>query len=74
MTFDEIIAKNLRHIREQRGLLKTELAELSGVTRVTINNIELGTRKGCNIITLNKLAKALGISIFDLLEGVDESE
>lgn len=51
--------------REFRGHSQTKLAELSGVNRVQIADIEAG-RKGGSVATLGKLADALDVLIDDL--------
>ena len=56
----------LRVWREYRALTQTALAQVSGVNRVQIANIEAGTRHG-SIETLRKLAEALGITVDDLI-------
>ena len=50
----------LRSEREQHFLTQAELAEKSGVSIPTINSLEHG-KTGANLVTLRKLAEALGI-------------
>ncbi len=49
----------LRHVRERAPLSQEELAERSGVHRVTIARLELGATARAS--TIRKLAKALGV-------------
>jgi len=56
----------LRVWREHRGLTQTAVAEMSGVNRVQITNIETGAKTG-SVQTLKKLADALGVSVDDLV-------
>ncbi len=56
---------NLRRLREQRVLSLTDLAQLAGVNRVTINRIENGKQKAMPR-TLRKLAEALQVSVEEL--------
>ena len=49
----------LKEIREKRGLTQEELAEKSGVSRVTISLIESGKSDCVKTQTLAKLADAL---------------
>jgi mRNA interferase RelE/StbE len=49
-----------------RGLTQTKLAELSGVNRVQIADIEAG-RKAGSLGTVKKLAAALGVAVDDLV-------
>ena len=56
----------LKEIRISKGLTQKKLAELVGVTRVTIARYEIGDRdpKGATLICI---ARALGVSTSDLL-------
>lgn len=58
---------NLKKIRESRGLTQEELAEKSGVSRVTISRLENGSQKDLMVGNLNKIAAALECSISDLV-------
>lgn len=58
----------LKEIREKRNLTQDELAELSGVRQSTISNIELGHTVNPGLDTLQKLSKALGVSLDELTE------
>ena len=53
----------IKELREKRKLSQTELAELSGVSRPTISRLESGEDVVINSRTLEKLAKALEVSI-----------
>ncbi len=57
----------LRKIREQASLSLRQLAEQSGVDFSTIHRIEKGDESP-RFATLEKLAKALGVSVRDLIE------
>lgn len=59
---------NLRSIRESKGMSQTELAEKSGVGRVTINRIENGELNETTSGTLIKLAKTLQVPVDSLIE------
>jgi transcriptional regulator with XRE-family HTH domain len=52
--------KNLRHVREKRGISQDKLAELSGVPQNTISRIERGERTPRRS-TLDKLARVLEV-------------
>ncbi len=56
---------NLKRLREQRVLSLTDLAQIAGVNRVTINRIENGKQKPMPR-TLRKLAEALQVSVEEL--------
>lgn len=52
----------------RKNIAVIELAEKSGVSRVTISAIRSG--KMCNTHTGTKLAEALGLNVDDLIEEV----
>jgi transcriptional regulator with XRE-family HTH domain len=65
----ENLAANIKRLREQKGHTQQELAELSGVPRPTIANLESG---GANptISVLLKVADSLGATIEELVATV----
>lgn len=56
----------IKELREKRRLSQAELAELSGVSRATIIRLENTEEVVINTGTLEKLAKALNVSIKSL--------
>lgn len=58
----------LKAIRQENKLTQEELAEKSGVGRVTICRLETGELKETTTGTLSKLARALNVSIDQLIE------
>ena len=60
------IAKNLRKMREAKGLSQEKLARLADVANNTIIKIEGEKNKNPTLDTLKKIAKALGVSLDDL--------
>ena len=61
--------KNLRRLRIQRGLSLDRLAKISGVSRAMISHVELG-QSAPTIVTLDKIAKGLGVSIMAFLNHI----
>jgi len=57
----------LAEIRKSRGLSQYALAELSGVSRVTIARIESGAYNP-TLQTLEQLAAALGVTVGELVD------
>ena len=55
---------NLREIRLKKGISVPKLAELSGVPRRTIQDIE--KRGDCMLSTAQKLAHALNVSLEEI--------
>jgi transcriptional regulator with XRE-family HTH domain len=66
----KIFGEQVRKLRKARGLSQEELAELAQLHRNYIGGIERGDR---NVALLNilRLAKALGVSLSELLEGIE---
>jgi transcriptional regulator with XRE-family HTH domain len=60
------ISKNLRKMREAKGLSQEKLARLADVANNTIIKIENGKNQNPTLDTLKKIAKALGVTIDDL--------
>ena len=52
--------------RALAGLNQTQLAKLSGVSKNTIGTLEKGDRRG-NRLVLVRLARALGVTVADLM-------
>jgi len=61
------LAKRLKELRAQRGLTQASLAQRAGVTLSYIGRLEIG-RHDPQLSTLEKLAKALHVSIAKLVE------
>ena len=60
------IAKNLRKMREAKGLSQEKLARLADVANNTIIKIESGKNDNPTLDTLKKVAKALEIGLDEL--------
>ena len=61
------IGRNIKSIRENKGITQTELADLCGYERSTLNRIEAG---GSNVTakTLLKISKALAVEVAELVK------
>lgn len=59
---------NLKQIRERSNMTQAELAEKSGVSRVTISRLETGELQETTLGTLSRLADILRVSIDDLVK------
>jgi transcriptional regulator with XRE-family HTH domain len=64
------LATKLRVLRAERGLTVRQVAELSGVAKETISQIERGERHPYDR-TLAKLAQAYGVPVGELIEQPD---
>lgn len=58
--------ENLRLIRANRGISQEKLAELAGLHRTYVSSAERGERN-VSLETIEKLAKALGVSMATLM-------
>lgn len=67
MSKKETIGSRLRHARTQRKMTLNTLSQESKVGIGTISEIECHTSRIPTVRTLRKLAKALGITINDLV-------
>ena len=56
----------IRVWREHRGLTQQQLADLAGISKPYLSQLESGRRSG-SIDVLSALARALGLSIDDLI-------
>ena len=62
------IAKNIKQQRKKIGFSQDKLSKLAGVAYNTVVKIESGENSNPTIETLQKIAKALGIRVDDLLK------
>jgi transcriptional regulator with XRE-family HTH domain len=58
----------LKQLRKKRGLTQQALAKRTRIAQGYISELEGGKEKNPGIETLRKLAKALGVSLADLLK------
>jgi len=65
----KIFGKNLRTNRKKRGFSQEKLADLSGLHRTYISDVERGTRN-ISLENIQKIADSLGIKITDLFKGI----
>lgn len=60
------IAKNMRKYRKQKGLSQDKLSRLADISHATMIKIESGGIQSPTIDTVQKIAKALNVSLDDL--------
>lgn len=65
------LAENIRRLRHERGLSQEELADVCGLHRTYVGSVERGERN-VTLSSLETIAKALGVSVVDLLTPEDE--
>lgn len=66
MDMRRLVGRNLRKIRDAKGVRQERLAELSGFGQQYISDIERG-RRNPTVVTLFHLASALGATPADLV-------
>ena len=62
------VAKNIKKYRKEKGLSQDKLSRLADVSHATIIKIESGGIQSPTIDTVQKIAKALGIGVEDLIK------
>ncbi|MFF7284399.1 helix-turn-helix domain-containing protein [Streptomyces griseorubiginosus] len=65
-TGNAVVARNVRFLREQRGLSLAELARQAGLAKQTLSNLEQGTGNP-TVDTLFAIAAALGVPVTRLV-------
>ena len=63
-----MFAKRIRELRNKKGLSQEKLARLANVSYNTIVKIESGESKHPTIQTMAGIAKALGVSLDELIK------
>jgi transcriptional regulator with XRE-family HTH domain len=67
MSTNQNLANNIKRLREAKGLSQEKLARLADVANNTLIKMESGENKNPTLETLKKVAKALEISVDDLI-------
>ena len=65
---DYPLSKNLKKLREKKGLSQDRLAKLADIANNTIIKIEQGENINPRLDTLKKIAKALEVSVDNLIQ------
>lgn len=66
----KVVGKKIRELRDAAGMNQTQLAEKAGLTQSHISRLENAEHSATNF-TLEKIAKALGVTVGDLDPCVD---
>ena len=64
------LGEKMRIVRQSKAMTQTQLAEISGVSHITISAIELGRVKQPWLSTMDHLAEALGVTLDFLVQDV----
>ena len=62
----KLVGRNVKRVRQEKGLTQEQLAELSGFSQQYISGLEQG-RRNPTVVSLYELATALGISHTELV-------
>ena len=62
------IAKNIKKLRQEKGISQDRLSKLADLSLNTIVNVEAGNNPNPTIETIEKIAKAFEVSIDELLK------
>ena len=61
------LAENLKRIRAEKGISQGDIVKSTGIDKAMISNIENG-KTNPTLTTIAKLAKAIGVSIGELMK------
>ncbi len=68
MTYSDVIILRLNELCQERGITVNKLANMSGITQSTIENIMSAKTKNPKLKTLHKIAVGLNMTVSDLLD------
>ena len=68
MSSNQNLANNIKKLREAKGLSQEKLARLADVANNTLIKMESGENQNPTLNSLKKVAKALGVSVDDLIK------
>jgi transcriptional regulator with XRE-family HTH domain len=71
MDMRKLVGRNVKRIRQEKGLTQEQLAEVSGFSQQYISGLEQG-RRNPTVVTVYELAMALGVSYFELLRSGED--
>ena len=67
MSNNQTLSKNIKKLREDKGLSQEKLARLADVANNTLIKMESGENQNPTLETLKRVAKALEVSVDDLI-------
>lgn len=71
----DIIRYNIKRLREEAGLTQQQLADKAGITMNYVAKIESKKmQRGFTIVSLGRIADALGLDIRELFRPIDEKD
>jgi transcriptional regulator with XRE-family HTH domain len=63
-----MIAQNIKRFRTAKKLSQEQLAQKAGITYSTVAKLESGANRNPTVNTLQRIAKALDVSLDDLVK------
>lgn len=71
----DIIRYNIKRLREEAGFTQQQLADKAGITMNYVAKIESKKmQRGFTIVSLGRIADALGLDIRELFKPIDEKD
>jgi len=71
MDMRKLVGRNVKRIRQEKGLTQEQLAEISGFSQQYLSGLEQG-RRNPTIVSLYELATALGVRHMELLRSAED--
>ncbi|OIO49250.1 MAG: hypothetical protein AUJ36_02655 [Parcubacteria group bacterium CG1_02_41_26] len=68
MTSGKVISENIKKLRSKIGLTQDDLAKKADIKYTTLMKVESGVVNKPSVQTMAKIAKALNVSIEDLIK------
>ncbi|MFI3201161.1 MAG: helix-turn-helix transcriptional regulator [Eubacteriales bacterium] len=68
MNVGEVVKQRLLELCQERGITINKLANISGVTQSTLNNIISGRNNSATVATIKKLCDGLGITLAEFFD------
>ena len=68
MTSGKTISENIKEVRAKLGLTQDDLAKKADIKYTTLMKVESGTVNKPSVQTMDKIARALGVSIEYLIK------
>lgn len=65
-----LFGERIRSLRQDRGWRQLDLAEEAGINENFVSDLELGRKEPC-LKTIQALANAFGVTVSELLRGVE---
>ena len=71
----DITRYNIKRLREEAGIIQQQLADKAGITMNYVAKIESKKmQRGFTIVSLGRIADALGLDIRELFKPIDEKD